>query len=207
MELSSRSAGVTTLAVVVRIQDGVFQPMLFARRPNTTIFQLTGCVLRKGVSHGTTPCISTLSDLPADIFVFVNVPIETTNHMFLDALVEQAARNDCGLASGILIDDKRVILHSGCEANPDGTSTDRYAGQVLKPTTIQGIRDVARMSEHFFAVRRDRLIAVGGLSAVSSERMPELQRRLTNAAHKADLRLVITPLAVATLAGSSIQRR
>lgn len=153
----------TTIAVVVRTQDGVFQPMLFGASRNTTIFQLTGCVLRKVVRHGTAPCISTLSDLPADVFVFVNVPLETTNHMLLEALVKQAMRPDCGIASGI-------------------------------------------QTEHFFAVRRDRLLAVGGLSVVSSGRMPELLRRLTNAAHEANLHLLVTPDAVATLSGSFIQR-
>ena len=114
----------TTVAIVVRAQDGVFQPMLLAplgARYATTLYRLTGCVLRKITPDGMAPCISSLSDLPADIFVFVNVPIETANHMFLEALVEQTMRQDCGVASGILIDDKRLILHSGWETNPDGT--------------------------------------------------------------------------------------
>ena len=188
------------IAVVIRTQDGVFQPMLLGAR-NVTLFQLTGCVLRKVVSDGISNCISTLSDLPADVFVFVNVPVETTNHMFVEALVEQTIRKECGVASGILINGRRIILHSGWEADPGGTVMDRYAGQVLKPMMIQNVRTVTNISEHFFAVRRDQLLGVGGLSVVSSERMPELLRRLVEATHKNNRHLLITPHAVVTLTG------
>ena len=203
MESSSSSAGVITVAIVVRAQDGVFQPMLLAplgARYATTLYRLTGCVLRKITSDGAAPCISSLSDLPADIFVFVNVPIETANHMFLEALVEQTMRQDCGVASGILIDDKRLILHSGWETNPDGTSMDRYAGRAFEPMTIHGIRSVTGISPHFFAVRRAQLLAAGGLAVLSSDRMPELLRRLVDVTRAAGLKVVVTPYAVATAA-------
>ncbi|MDQ2843063.1 MAG: hypothetical protein M3Y72_18895 [Acidobacteriota bacterium] len=181
-----------TIAVVVRTQDGVFQPMLLGVKPNATLYRLTGCVLRKVTRHGTSPCIVTLRDLPADVFVFVNVPVETTNHMFLEALAEQAMHEDCGLASGLLINEKRIIL-----------SPDPYAGQVLKPQAIQEIRSITNLSPHFFATRRDRLLSVGGLGVISSERMPELLRHLTDAAHKANLQLLVTPYAVAELSSSN----
>jgi hypothetical protein len=180
------------IAVIVRTQDGVFQPMLLGVQPNATLYRLTGCVLRKVTRHGTAPCIITLSDLPADVFVFVNVPVETTNHMFLEALAEQAMREDCGLASGILINDKRTIL-----------SPDLYAGQVFKPMTIQGIRSVISLSAHFFATRRDQLLSLGGLSVISSEHTPELLRHLIDAAHKANLQLLVTPYAIAELSSSN----
>src|ERR1035441_10638750 len=102
----------TTVVIVVRAQDGVFQPMLLAplgARYATALYRLTGCVLRKIVPAGMAPCIRSLSDLPADIFVFVNVPIETANHMFLEALVEQTMRQDCGVASGILRSEERRV--------------------------------------------------------------------------------------------------
>jgi hypothetical protein len=180
------------IAVIVRTQDGVFQPMLLGVQPNATLYRLTGCVLRKVTRLGKSPCIITLGDLPADVFVFVNVPVETTNHMFLEALAEQAMREDCGLTSGLLIDDKRIIL-----------SPDTYAGQVFKPQIIQEIRSVTNLAAHFFAVRRDRLLSLGGLSVISAECMPELLRHLMDAAHKANLQLLVTPYAVAELSGSN----
>ena len=190
-------------AVIIRTQDGVLQPMLLGIQPNAALYRLTGCVLRKVGCGRPERRIAALCDLPADVFVFVNAPIETTNHVFLDELAGYALREDCGVVSGVWIDDLRIILHAGWEVEQDGAMRDRYAGQVLTATTLPTSRRVSRISESLFAVRRDRLLQVGGLWPVHSERMSELMRRLTKAAEEDNLQLIITSRAVVTLAGSA----
>ena len=60
------------------------------------------------------------------------------------------------------------------------------------------MRSVETISDEFFAVRRDRLEALGGLAAVSSIRMPELAQNLVDLSRSANVRVLVTPYAVAT---------
>ena len=191
-------------AVIVRAEDGVFQPMLLkplASGNNASIYRLTGCVLRRTGSDGDGPAILSLTNLSEDVFVFVNIPLETANHMFLDALVDTVRRPQCGVASGVLIGEGRNILHSGFDIASDGEPQDAYAGQVLRPHTFKAVRAVSALAPHFFAVRRERFAFVGGLGILSSHRMMELLQRLSTAAQEAGEQLLVTPDAVATLTG------
>ncbi|MBV8865856.1 MAG: hypothetical protein JO210_10725 [Acidobacteriaceae bacterium] len=47
-------------------------------------------------------------------------------------------------------------------------------------------------------MKRSQLVALGGLEAVSSAQMPGVVKRFVGLAHSADLRILVTPYAVAT---------
>lgn len=191
-------------ALIVRAEDGIFQPMLLkplAGGHGTTVYRLTGCVLRRMGTDGDGPAILSITNLNEDVFVFVNVPLETTNHMFLEGLVNVTMRRDCGVSSGVLIDERRRILNSGFEVLAKGELKDIYAGQLFRPLIFNGVRAVTRVAPYFFAVRREKLLAIGGLGILSSRRMPELLERLLADANETGSQIWVTPNAVATLAG------
>jgi hypothetical protein len=58
-------------------------------------------------------------------------------------------------------------------------------------------RAVETVSDEFFAVRREHLAAVGGLSNMSSSEMPRLVYRLAKNAKGHGMRVIVTPFAVA----------
>lgn len=191
------------IAVVVRAEDGVFQPMLLGSQNCehvTNMYRLTGCVLRRTGRRVDGPPIITQLNLTEEVIVFVNVALETVNHMFMDALVNSALDPQAGLVSGVSIDENGKVITSGFELQPDGECKDNYAGQFLRSLTFGGVRKVTSFWPYFFAVRRERLLAVGGLGILSSRRMPELLERLLADAQNSGLQAWVTPDAVATLA-------
>jgi len=103
---------------------------------------------------------------PADVCVFINRPLETLNHSFFEELAAQALREECGLVTGLSV-----------------------------PSALDVIKVVETIPADFFAVRREHLAAVGG---VSSMQMPELVRKLVTHAHQRGLRVIVTPFAVAS---------
>jgi hypothetical protein len=54
------------------------------------------------------------------------------------------------------------------------------------------------ISDLFFAIRRENLLAVGGLSAVSTGQMLPLVHKLVAKVHRDGLRVIVTPFAVAS---------
>jgi hypothetical protein len=63
---------------------------------------------------------------------------------------------------------------------------------------MNAVRSVEMISDLFFATRRENLLAVGGLSAVSAGQMLPLVHRLVASAHRDGLRVIVTPFAVAS---------
>lgn len=180
------------IAVLVRSEDGVFQHAALAAtidRRTTRVYELLGSGAE--LLGGTTPhIVRSLDEIPADVFVFINRPLETLNHVFFDELARQAMREDCAVVSGISLDRTGRILHSA------------FAGihfsknELLRDLRV--VRSVDAISDEFFAVKRAQLEALGGLAAVSSARMPELLRRLVDLSQSANSRVLVTPYAVAT---------
>gem|GEM_PF-2354087 len=148
------------------------------------------------------PLIS-LSQITSGVLVFVNRRLEKVNHLFFDKLVDQAMCEDCGLVTGITVDLSSKITHSGFTIDADGKHSDRFAGLMFsdffRMPNSDDVRCVEMISDDFFATRREHLAAVGGLSIVSSSRMPRLVRRLILNASRRDLRVLVTPFAVATV--------
>jgi hypothetical protein len=156
----SQRVRVTTpaqIAVIVRAQDGPFQAMVIGTRPDVIVYQLTGRVLRPVVPIAIGPALCSITDIEADVFVFLSVPVEALNHVCLDALASEASNPECGVVSATGV-----------------------------------------VPESLFAVRRELLASVGGLSRVSADRIPALFRLLTEDALAQQLRVTTTSRALAT---------
>ena len=175
--------------IFVRAEDGPFQTTVCASvagiRP-VTFYELHDCVVRRigrvvdgrrYLVNETMPVLS-ITEMPDDVFVFINGPLETLNHFFLDELVIQAMREDCGLVSG---------RPSTAEANR----------QISDASTTDAI------SDRFFAVRRELLVRTGGLACVSGSRMSQLVASLTESALALGQQLRVTPRAIATFIESA----
>jgi len=149
--------------------------------------------------------IRSLSEIPGDVFVFINRPIEGVNHAFFDELAAQAMRPECGLVTGISLDSDSRTAHTGLIGGRDGELMDPFAGITFSHHGYMGqlsvIRSVEAIGDYFFAVRREHLSDVGGLGAVSGAHMPRLVHRLIGNARKNGLLILVTPYAVATFAG------
>src|SRR5271166_3172905 len=149
--------------------------------------------------------IRSLSEMPGDVFVFINRPLESVNHAFFHELVAQAMRHECGLVTGISLDSNSSAVHTGLIRGRGGELMDPFAGITFSQHGYMGqlsvVRSVEAIGDHFFAVRRDHLSAVGGLGAVSGAHMPRLVHRLARNARKGGLLILVTPYAVATFAG------
>jgi len=162
------------IAVLIRSEDGAFQHSALAGsidRRTTRIYEL----------HAG----QTLDEMPEDIFVFINRPVETLNHMFFEELAAQAMRADCGLVTGISLDRTRRVL--------DDAFADIQFSRHELLRDILVVRSVDAISGEFFALKRAQLLSLGGLDAVRGATMPQLTARLAS-----NFRLLATPYAVAT---------
>jgi O-antigen biosynthesis protein len=219
------------VGVLLRAEDGIFQKSVI--RPNltereTTIYELVGCVVRRAEpvlwnasgasiadnvsddvetsSRSYSAAIGSLDEMNDDVFIFINGPLETINHFFIEELISQAMRGECGLVSGISIDTTNRILHSGFVACGGEELVDLHVGASFPGPGHMGqlevLRQVDAVSHHVFATRREHLAAVGGIGSISASHMPQLVSKLVRNASKQDLRVLVTPYAVATFDSS-----
>ena len=148
--------------------------------------------------------VRSLSEIPGDVFVFINRPIDSVNHAFFDELAAQAMRPECGLVTGISLDPDSHAVHTGLIRGRDGELMDPFVGITFSHHGYMGqlsvVRSVEAIGDYFFAVRREHLSAAGGLGAVSGACMPRLVHRLIGNARKSGLLVLVTPYAVATFA-------
>lgn len=196
------------VAIVVRELDGNFQENVLKAnigKQSVSFYSLRECLLTPFAESGKPArqgSVFSLSEMGEEVFLFVSRPLESVNHAFIDELVAQAMRKDCGVVSGLSIDEERTIVHSGLLRAANGELVDRFAGWKfpIEDYTIKlfaGVRNVDAISEHFFAVRREHLSAVGGLASCSASQMPRLVGKLCHNAHEQGLRVRVTPYAVA----------
>jgi glycosyltransferase involved in cell wall biosynthesis len=148
--------------------------------------------------------IRSLSEIPGEVFVFINRPIESVNHRFFDELAAQAMRPECGLVTGISLNSDGRTVHTGLIGGRDGELMDPFAGITFSHHGYMGqlsvVRSVEAIGDYFFAIRREQLSAVGGLEAVTGAYMPRLAHQLASYARKGGLLTLVTPYAVATFA-------
>jgi hypothetical protein len=186
------------IAVFVRSEDGLFQHAVLAPnidRRGTRIYELLGGGADLLASEETQEVsrftARSLSEMPEDIFVFINRPLDTLNHFFFEELATQAMRDDCGLVTGISLDRTGGIL-----------SSDEFAGipfsQGDRLREISIVRSVDSISDEFFAAKRSQLVTLAGFGAIVSTRMPQVVRSLIDLARSQSLRILVTPYAVAT---------
>ena len=193
----------TKIAVFMRAEDGALQisalePCIDSR--HMTMYQIIGCAvqrLTRPAGH-----IYTLNDICEQVIVFINRPLENVNHAFFNELVAQTLRSECGLVTGLSIGLDRRVIHAGLVEGPSGELIDAYKN-VLFPEHAFGnplalCRTVHAISDEFFAIRREHLAAIGGLSVISSSHMPRVVRLLAHSAKSHNLRILVTPYAIAT---------
>lgn len=199
------------IAAFIRMEDGDYQSALIETllepEPNS-LYQIADCVVRRLPSEGQSsandigPCMSSLSEIDGDIFIFINRPLETLNHAFFDELARQAARSDCGLVTGVSLDRNGKVASSGFIGKASGELIDPFAGfKFLEPPYMWQLgvtRRVETISDFFFATHRRHLAAIGGLAAVCGTRMPQLVNKLIQNAGREGLGIIVTPYAVAT---------
>jgi hypothetical protein len=165
--LRHRSRPDWRIAVLIRPEDGAFQHTALAEsidRRTTRVYDLLGS--------------RTLEEMPEDIFVFINRPVETLNHAFFEELAAQAMRADCSVVTGISLDRMGRILQ--------GAFAGIHFSQHELLHDILVVRSVDSISGDFFALKRTQLLSLGGLDAVRG------------ACVVSNSRALVTPYAVAT---------
>jgi hypothetical protein len=104
--------------------------------------------------------------------------------------------------TGISLGENRRTLHTGLIGREAGELMDPFVGIEFPAPGYMGqlnvVRSVESISDEFFAVRRNNLAAIGGLSSVSATRMPRLVCKLVKNAKIHGLHVLVTPYAVAT---------
>ncbi|MBV9267427.1 MAG: hypothetical protein JO061_14745 [Acidobacteriaceae bacterium] len=189
--------------VFVRTQDGPFQISLLSQQPereSIQFYEITGCAVRPVTSQclsGLELPLSAPDSPPEDVLIFINESLESVNHFFLNELLGQAMRPECGLVTGLSLDLTRAILHAGFVARHDGTVYDPFAGQPFA-NHLNVVRTVDSISDYFFAVRREIFLAAGGLASISESHMSRLVRRIAMETKTRTLRVIVTPYAIAT---------
>jgi glycosyltransferase involved in cell wall biosynthesis len=181
--------------IFIRKHDGPFQLKTVlacsARESAYSIRQTDGGVI--GLDAG--------GALP-DVLIFINRPIESLNHCFLEELTAQALRKECGLVTGFSLDAEGRILHSGLVFSVGEQLADPFAGLEFAQTPelkyLNTTRAVAMISDEFFAVRREHLAAVNVLTHVTLDNMPELVNKLVLNSKQRGLRVLVTPFAIAS---------
>src|SRR4051794_39881014 len=96
------------LAVFVHIAHGDFQAALVTRSSDisqTATYRLNDCIVRPaGCDSAANPPLFSITQIPASVFIFINRPLETLNHLFFDELAKTALRPECGVATGVSAD-------------------------------------------------------------------------------------------------------
>lgn len=193
------------IAVIVRPEDGAFQHAAVCANSDpemARVYELVGSSLDPLSDHLPRKIIRSMSEMDEDIFIFVNRPLDSLNHLFCEELADQAMRPDCGVVTGVSLDRAGRILHSGFRQSGD-EKADEFAGisfiNTQPPRDVRVVRSLESISDEFFAVKRTQLEALGGLQIFASADMPKFVERLVEASRSQNLRVLVTPYAVATL--------
>jgi hypothetical protein len=192
------------VAVFVLQQDGGFQVAAIGlgatHGREISTYQIKDCIVLRlnGIAP---PALLTLSEISEEVFIFINRPLESLNHSFFEELAAQALREECGLVTGISVDMQGRVLHSGFVYSIPDRLVDPFVGFEFSHAAhlehLNVTRSVEMISDPFFAIRREHLAAVGGLSAVSAGQMPQLVHKLVTNAIGRGLRIIVTPFAIA----------
>lgn len=195
-------SGIPHIAVFLRTEDGAYQ--MAALKPSIDCERVVFYELLGSSVTCEGRWIWSFEEVREEVVIFINRPLETVNHRFFEEMCAQAVRPDCGLVTGISVDNGRV-LHSGFVRGANGSLIDPFVSLGFPQDGYLGllsvVREVETISDEFFAVRREHLVKVGGVGAISASFMPRLVEQLTTQAHQQELRVLATPYAVATFEG------
>jgi glycosyltransferase involved in cell wall biosynthesis len=194
------------VGVFIRPEDGVFQSSIIrinAGQLAVNLYELLDCAVFE--EQGSRSFYS-LTQLPDDVFVFINGPLESLNHLFFEELAAQCLRDDCGLVTGIAVDHQNRIIATGFLRTAENEFIDPYVGARFPNRSYMGLLNVVRSLDAcpatFFAISRQQLADVGGLGVLGSPDTHFLVRSLAQNAHNKGLRIISTPYAIATFAES-----
>lgn len=200
-----RHPGNPCAAIVIRCRDGLYQRpaiQINVRENLGALYELIDCVLYREDQNYDRHVISRLEDTTEDVFIFINGSLETVNHIFCEELIMQALRSECGVVGGLSLDLDLNLIGTGLMRGASGELVDPCIGMPFSEFTrfeyFNAVRSVEAVDHRFFAVRREHLASTGGIAALSAARMPRLVSKLVTHAHQNQLRVLVTPYAIAT---------
>jgi hypothetical protein len=195
----------TRVSVLYRASDGPHQHRALQRShaPRATAFFE---VILSAVHVADDPVAApllTVGDLRSDVTVVVNHGIDSVNHAFVDELVAQALREDCGVVGGTILAANGHVVSAGLTCLADGTYVNPFEGLAPQALGYMGqarvVRAVPSIAPHVFAFQTSRLLDLNGLACLTEDSLDELCARLVRSAHASSLKVLHTPYAVATL--------
>jgi glycosyltransferase involved in cell wall biosynthesis len=198
------------IAVFIRREDGEYQRALLETLLGPKmgrLYHVADCIIRPALPSDREEreiCspLSSLSEVNEEIFVFINRPLETVNHVFFEELARQAMRPECGVVTGISLSRDATIAHSGYVGTSKDELKDPFLGLELPGGSYMSqtlvTRRVETISEFFFATHRRHIASVGGLASIVSTGMPKLVNKLVGNAAREELQVIVTPFAVTT---------
>ena len=145
----------------------------------------------------------TTVDLDSDVTIVINCAIDGVNHHFIEELSAQALRDDCGIVGATVVGASGKIVTAGLVCLSDGTLLNPFQGMDLRDQGYMGqdkvVRQVSSLAPHVFAIRTKRLDEAGGLAGLSEDSLELVCDSLTSSARSANLKVLHTPYAIATM--------
>lgn len=200
------------ISIFFRDEDGVFQTAAFTKPTNRYRIEFYGVLnhlvhrlpslVEDGTGSALRPPLVSFEEIASDVLIFINLPIDSLNHYFVQELAAQALREDCGLVTGLAVNLQRQFMHTGFIGEENGRYMDPFAGTNSRAKAlsrhVRVMRSVEAVSEEFFAVRRSHVEGVGGFAKLNSSRMLPFVHALTEHAHRRGLLVLVTPYAIGT---------
>lgn len=193
----------TKLGVITRTADGAQQTKVLqrARRAEIAEFLEIDSTLLYRAGEPSAP-LKEWDELECDVLLFVQCALDNINHFFLEELVSQSMRGDCGMVSGLLVDERGTLLSGPMEMRPDNVSLNPSRGESLSSLGYMGrfkvVRSVACVAPSYFAVRTAVMREWGPLSLLNASFPARFTQSLVALCHKKDLKVLFTPYAIAT---------
>ncbi|MBV9938655.1 MAG: glycosyltransferase [Acidobacteriaceae bacterium] len=198
------------ISIFFRDEDGAFQTAAFTKLTDQYRIEFYGVLnqlvhrlpspFEDGTGSVLRPPLVSFEEIADNVLIFINRPIDSLNHYFVQELAAQTLREDCGLVTGLAVDLQRRFVHTGFIGKENGRHIDPFAGTNSRTKALSRhvkiMRSVEAISEEFFAVRRSHVEAVGGFSELNSSRMLPFVRMLTEHAHRRGLLVLVTPYAI-----------
>lgn len=207
MRLRRRFGQEVRVAVVYRASDGSNQERAIRRIPlpaGTSFYEVFLSTIRAArPARGDQPVLQTMEDLKADVLVFLNCRLECVNHGFMEELVTQVLRDDCGVISGVVADRHGLVVSCGLASGQSDDLVNPFRGLPLSSAGYMGLTKVVRsvpgIDSYYFAVRSDFARSAFCLSNISEDSLDNLCTRLVSVSHREGRKVLVTPYAVATL--------
>jgi hypothetical protein len=161
-----------SIALILREEDGLFQRTALGPALDRSLTRV----------YEQRP-----AELAEDVAIFINGPLDTVNHAFVEELAAQALRPEIGLVTGIALDRKGRILHAGLSRTDQGELRHPFAGLAFRdrdlPRQVSVVRSIDAAAPYFFAVRREHFHTLQITPAITAP---------------AGLQALVTPYAIAT---------